>query len=279
MEEHLGLGFCFRLQLSASTSCSVGFIFIVLKVHKCHKRGAAKHSVSETDLDLSLHLLQTPLTPTEVLPPILLFYSWDLTRFIRGLTAHHCQIPLLFAPILPGKHYLQRLGWVVPFIKPCSLNELPCCWNSNGPKRWSAMLQAWKSVQKSISRNQPLVLLTPEFFKASLCGCFSPALPKRRGHAWLVFCLPVAWSLELTALESKRRERPERAGRLAWNRKTCMDVMNIFHAPGIFKCFTRSVWLGPVSHRILRDPSQTSLWSRVPASPPPGCVPCQEGIN
>lgn len=80
MEEHLGLGFCFRLQLSASTRhhmlfSRTGFISIVAKVHKCHRRGAMKHSVSETDSDLSLHPLQIPLIPTEVLPPILLFFS------------------------------------------------------------------------------------------------------------------------------------------------------------------------------------------------------------
>lgn len=38
--------------------------------------------------------------------------------------------------------------------------------------------------------------------------------------------------------------------------------------PRTCKCFIGSAWHGPVSHRILRGPSETSLWGRVPASHP-----------
>lgn len=121
------------------------------------------------------------------------------------------------------------------------------------------------------------------FLKTFLSGCLSPASTKRRGQcrAGLFASHVDVWSGLWNCLLLEMRREEDWKGQEGWNgtEKLAGTSCTFAVLTRAFKRFVRSAWHGPVNHRILRAPSETCLWGRVPASPPPGHTPCRKGIN
>lgn len=184
-------------------------------------------SVSETNVDLSPHPLKIPLMPMEMLPPILLFFSWrpmgvfkagrlldayqsPLLLFIRK-PSEKCQFPLrdpVLCPISCHIHHQAQRGeprgsWArTPWLK-----------NATPPARAALLLgeqPAWEmlchvaglgaSPEKHHQKQQPLVVPAPGVSEGLSLWLFVPTKRRVIGGFVCTLCLGVSWSLECTAL-------------------------------------------------------------------------------
>lgn len=138
-------------------------------------------------------------------------------------------------------------------------DELPCCRLGNQFRKALAETRHWCCSHQSFFQDFSLLLFVPSISqkeRSCLAGFFV-------SHVYLWVCL---WSWLLLKTRGGRGQKGQEG--CSGTEKLAGMSWTFAALPGIFKCFIRSAWHGPVSHRILRGPSETCLRSREPASPP-----------